>query len=141
LKQSTSTARPTASSPSSKAAHTTAPTRSSTPSLIPELAALNISYHSTTNNIDPKAGNGVDRVEALATLRNQALQPLHSSPETFSPDTAVVFIKDVALRMEDMLELIHQRLLQKANATCAVDWIYGDAAFYDVWVSRALNSD
>jgi alpha-1,3-mannosyltransferase len=110
-------------------------------SLAPELATLNITYHFTTNDIDPKAGNGVDRVEALAILRNQALHPLSSSPENFSPDTTVLFINDVALCMEDILELIHQRLLQNADMTCAMDWIYGGATFYDVWVSRAMNGD
>jgi alpha-1,3-mannosyltransferase len=110
-------------------------------SLIPELAALNVTYHFTTNTIDPKAGSGVDRVEALAILRNQALHPLSSSPESYSPDTTVLFINDVALCMEDILELIHQRILQHADMTCAMDWIYGGATFYDVWVSRALNGD
>jgi alpha-1,3-mannosyltransferase len=110
-------------------------------SLAPELAAWNITFYFTTNNVDPKAGNGVDRVEALAILRNQALHPLASVPDDYSPDTTVLFINDVALCMEDILELIHQRLLQKADMTCAMDWIYGGATFYDVWVSRALNGD
>jgi alpha-1,3-mannosyltransferase len=102
---------------------------------------LNITYHFTTNDIDPKAGGDVDRIAALALLRNQALRPLASVPEDYSPDTTVVFINDVSLCMEDILELIHQRLIQKADMTCAMDWIYGGSAFYDVWVSRALNGD
>jgi alpha-1,3-mannosyltransferase len=110
-------------------------------SLASSLAALNITYHFTTNGIDPKAGSGVDRVEALAILRNQALYPLSSAPENYSPDTTVLFINDVALCMEDILELVHQRILQKADMTCAMDWIYGGASFYDVWVSRAMNGD
>jgi alpha-1,3-mannosyltransferase len=110
-------------------------------SLIPALAALNTTYHFTTNNIDPKAGADVDRVEALAILRNEALHPLTFAPEDFDTDTTVLFINDVALCMEDILELIHQRLLQKADMTCAMDWIYGGAIFYDVWVSRAMNGD
>jgi alpha-1,3-mannosyltransferase len=110
-------------------------------SLNPFLAALNITYHFTTNAIDPKAGGGVDRVEALAILRNQALHPLFSSPDSYDPDTTVLFINDVALCMEDILELIHQRVLQKADMTCAMDWIYGGATFYDVWISRAMNGD
>ena len=110
-------------------------------SLIPALAALNITYHFTTNDIDPKAGANVDRVKALAILRNQALRPLISGPENFDPDTTVVFINDVALCTEDILELIHQRLVQKADVACAMDWIYGGATFYDVWVSRAMNGD
>lgn len=43
--------------------------------------------------------------------------------------------------MEDILELIHQRRLQQADMTCAMDWIYGGSTFYDVWVSRAMNGD
>lgn len=70
-----------------------------------ELAPLNITYHFTTSDIDPKAGSGVDRVEALAILRNQAFHPLPSSPKNFSPDTTVLFINDAALRIEDIPEL------------------------------------
>jgi alpha-1,3-mannosyltransferase len=43
--------------------------------------------------------------------------------------------------MEDILELIHQRVLHKADMTCVMDWIYGGASFYDVRVSRAMNGD
>lgn len=107
----------------------------------PLLRALNTTYYFTTNNIDPKAGSGVDRVEALAILRNQALHPLLDFPERHAEDTTVLFINDVALCMEDILELIHQRIVQDADMTCAMDWIFGGADFYDVWVSRAMNGD
>jgi hypothetical protein len=50
-------------------------------SLASELAALNTTYHFATSDIDSKAGSGVDRVEALVILHNQALHPLSSSPK------------------------------------------------------------
>jgi alpha-1,3-mannosyltransferase len=110
-------------------------------SFSPLFAILNLIYTLTTNAIDPKAETGVDRIEALVILRNQALHPLISSTDFFDPDTTVLFINDVALCMEDILELIHQRRLQQADMTCAMDWIYGGSAFYDVWVSRVINGD
>lgn len=100
--------------------------------LRPLLAALNTTYHFTTNAIDPKAGNGVDRVEALAMLRNQALQPLIETPEQYAEDTTVLFVNDVALCMEDVLELIHQKIELKADMTCAMDWIDGGTSFCEL---------
>ena len=59
----------------------------------------------------------------------------------------VLFINDVAACAEDLLELAHQRALQRADMTCAMDWTHpgggggGPPLFYDVWVARALNGD
>jgi hypothetical protein len=50
-----------------------------------ELAPLNITYHFTTSDIDPKAGSGVDRVETLAILRNQAFLPRKFLPRYDRP--------------------------------------------------------
>lgn len=46
--------------------------------------------------------------------------------------TTVVFIKDVALCKEGVLELVHQRNRQNADMTCAMDWTYmgSDPTFY-----------
>lgn len=109
-------------------------------SLNPFLAALDVTYHFTTNAIDPKAGGGTSASRPCHPL-HQALHPLSSSSDSYDPDTTVLFINDVALCIEDILELIHQRVLQKADMTSAMDWIYGGATFYDVWVSRAMNGD
>lgn len=83
------------------------------------------------------------RIEGLSGLRNLALEPLLNNSTRYSPDTAVVFVNDVAICMEDMLELVHQRVFQKADMTCAMDWSDIDPApiFYDIWIARAINGD
>ncbi|KAI2617852.1 glycosyltransferase family 69 protein [Hypoxylon sp. NC1633] len=45
--------------------------------------------------------------------------------------------------MADILELVHQRIFQSADMTCAMDWTFvgRDPTFYDVWVSRTLQRD
>ncbi|KAM7203499.1 cryptococcal mannosyltransferase 1 domain containing protein [Rhypophila sp. PSN 637] len=65
-----------------------------------------------------------------------------------SPDATIVFINDILPCAEDLLELLHQRILQSADMVCALDYRYTDetdpsdaATFYDVWVARALNGD
>jgi len=97
-------------------------------------------YFLTTSDTNPVA-EGVDRVQALAELRNQALRPLTEHPQRYGTDTTVLFINDVALCMEDILELIHQKAYQQADMTCAMDWINDGSIFYDVWVSRGINGD
>ncbi|KAL8808005.1 MAG: hypothetical protein Q9200_004447 [Gallowayella weberi] len=105
-----------------------------------EIERMGAQYFLQTNEVNPRAEGG-DRIEALAELRNQALQPLidlHAGLET-----TVVFINDVAICMEDILELIYQRHRQNADMTCAMDWTYvgPDPTFYDVWVARGMNGD
>jgi alpha-1,3-mannosyltransferase len=45
--------------------------------------------------------------------------------------------------MEDILELVHQRIYQHAEMTCGMDWTYvgPDPTFYDVWIARGMNGD
>ncbi|KFY09676.1 hypothetical protein V492_05391 [Pseudogymnoascus sp. VKM F-4246] len=105
-----------------------------------DMENLGLEFHLQTSDIDPKQG---DRIEGLAALRNLALEPLLSNSTRYSPDTAVVFVNDVAICMEDMLELVHQRVFQNADMTCAMDWSDIDPApiFYDIWIARAINGD
>ena len=107
-----------------------------------EIEGMGATYLFKSIDLDPTAPN-VDRVGTLAELRNQALEPLTRHPDQFSPDTTVVFLNDVAICMEDILELIHQRIYQKADMTCAMDWVvlWKDPTFYDVWVARGINGD
>ncbi|KAK1752169.1 cryptococcal mannosyltransferase 1-domain-containing protein [Echria macrotheca] len=62
-----------------------------------------------------------------------------------SPDATVIFANDVAACAEDLLELVHQRLAQGADMTCAMDWAHGDGDdvdfFYDVWIGRGIDGD
>ena len=106
-----------------------------------EIERMGAQYYFNTSDINPKAGEGVDRIKALADLRNMALAPLTATPGLYGPDTTVMFINDVSLCMEDLLELIHQKNVQKADMTCAMDWIFGGSSFYDVWVSRGMSGD
>ncbi|KAK0750521.1 cryptococcal mannosyltransferase 1-domain-containing protein [Schizothecium vesticola] len=110
--------------------------------LTPHLAALNIRYHLQSSSLNPSAA---DRIARLAALRNLALAPLLASPTLFAApaDTTILFLNDVALCAEDVLELAHQRRVQQADMTCAVDWTHvgRDPTFYDVWVARTMKGD
>ncbi|KAK4031755.1 glycosyltransferase [Parachaetomium inaequale] len=122
--------------------------------LEPQLTKLGIrTYFTLHNAIDPLA-EGSDRFSSLAALRNLALAPLltATADHPHSPTTAdapsvddaatVLFINDVALCADDILELLHQRTLQNADMACALDWTGSDPSiFYDVYVARALNGD
>jgi alpha-1,3-mannosyltransferase len=81
------------------------------------------------------------RVAALSKLRNMALAPLLRDHAHYSPDVVIVFINDVALCPQDILELLYQHKFQNAAMTYAFDWIDDGEAFYDVWVSRSLGAD
>jgi alpha-1,3-mannosyltransferase len=106
------------------------------------LQALGVKYFFQTGDIDPTA-QGKDRIEALASLRKLALQDPLAHPAHYDPDTTVIFLNDVALCMEDILEILHQRNRQGADQTCAMDWTYvGDnPTFYDVWIARGMTGD
>ncbi|KAL8915264.1 MAG: hypothetical protein Q9172_006925 [Xanthocarpia lactea] len=107
-----------------------------------EMDRMGVKYFLQTNEIDPWAAGG-DRIKALSELRNQALQPLIDLHLAGDTDVTVVFLNDVAICMEDILELIHQRHRQNADMTCAMDWTYvgRDPTFYDVWIARGMNGD
>lgn len=119
-----------------------------------EIERMGAKYFLQTNEINPRAKGG-NRIKALAELRNQAIEPLiqmHSERNTElgarsqpddGADTTVIFLNDVAICMEDILELIYQRDHQKADMTCAMDWTYvgPDPTFYDVWIARGMNGD
>ncbi|EHL01432.1 putative Alpha-1,3-mannosyltransferase CMT1 [Glarea lozoyensis 74030] len=104
------------------------------------MAILGLEYHLEVSDIDPSQG---DRIEGLAALRNLALEPLINNSTQYSSDAAVVFINDVAICFEDILELVHQRVFQKADMTCGMDWNSIEPApiFYDIWIARAINGD
>ncbi|KAI1335481.1 alpha-1,3-mannosyltransferase CMT1 [Xylariaceae sp. FL0016] len=122
--------------------------------LEPKLKELGIRYYLNTNEIDSRAGN---RINKLADLRNMALAPmlLQDAPlelaampaETLPPatgDTTIIFLNDVAACPADILELVHQRIFQKAHMTCGMDWTSSenhDPCFYDAWVARSLKGD
>lgn len=104
----------------------------------------------STSDINPMEENGVSRIKALAELRNMALLPLKSVTssgssdklgEMYSSDAVIIFVNDIALCPDDILELVFQHVNQEAHMTCAFDWIFNGTLFYDVWVSRSLVGD
>ena len=107
-----------------------------------EIEGIGARYFFNTSDLDPSAKTG-NRIVALAELRDQAIQPLLQSSELYSHNTTIIFINDVSICMEDILELIHQRAFQGADMTCAMDWTYvgNDPTFYDVWIARGMNGD
>ncbi|KAK8020055.1 Alpha-1-3-mannosyltransferase CMT1 [Apiospora arundinis] len=115
-------------------------TRNILTALQPELQRIGLRYFLNLTDINPKVG---ERIDKLAQLRNLALDPLTSSAVAADADTTIVFLNDVSPCPEDLLELVHQRRLQSADMTCAMDWTYvgKDPTFYDVWVARTLRGD
>lgn len=107
--------------------------------LQPHLSKLTRTHVVLSNEIDPLHGH---RFAELAKLRNMALKPVLNEPGRYSNAT-VIFLNDVAICLEDILELVHQRHALGADMTCALDWVYGDdgPVFYDVYIARAINGD
>lgn len=108
--------------------------------LRPQLEAMGATYFFNTSDIDSSYG---ERIDKLASLRNEALEPLTNSPNSFDPDPIVIFLNDVAICLEDILELLYQRKYQDADMVCAMDWTYlGDnPTFYDIWIARGMTGE
>ncbi|KAF2007583.1 glycosyltransferase family 69 protein [Amniculicola lignicola CBS 123094] len=107
-----------------------------------ELEGLGIRYIFQSSDINPHA-KGTDRIEALAELRNLAIKDILENSALYAQDTTIIFSNDIAVCMEDILELIHQRNAQSADMTCAMDWTYvgENPTFYDVWIARGMTGD
>lgn len=130
-----------------------------------EFDRLGVTYYLRSSTLNPASG---DRIEKLSMLRAMALEPVTGilTPDTVSEfkssttqpeaniirteqlplasDATILFLNDVSACAEDLLELVHQRTVQSADMTCAMDWTHpgeSDPIFYDVWVSRAINGD
>lgn len=79
-----------------------------------EMTALNVTYYFSTSEIDPlKKGN--DRITELAKLRNLALDPLIRRPDMFSQDASVIFLNDIAICPDDILEMVYQKVSRGAR--------------------------
>ena len=112
-------------------------------SIRPELQALGIGrYFFETSSVDYREGEN-QRVISLAKLRNLALQPMLDNSQQYSEDATVIFLNDVAPCMEDILELVYQRVHLGADMTCAMDWTHvgRDPTFNDVWISRTMTGE
>ena len=109
-------------------------------SLKTELEKVGATYYFSSSNSNPEDG---DRIKKLASLRNDALQPLKYAKGQAYQDATIIFLNDVAICKEDILELIHQRLNLDADMVCGMDWknLWKDPTFYDVWIARTITGD
>ena len=82
------------------------------------LSHANVSHVITSDSASTNWRDGVDRIKQLSVFRNIVLEPLYSSPEV----ETVLFINDVYTCATDILELLHQRIIQDAHATCGLDY-------------------
>lgn len=105
-----------------------------------EMASLGVNYTFQSTTLDPSKE---DRIGRLAALRNLALEPIWNSPEKYDKDTTIIFLNDVSVCPDDVLELVKQRKNLGADMTCAMDWTYAgnDPTFYDVWVARGITGE
>jgi alpha-1,3-mannosyltransferase len=104
------------------------------------IESLGSTFHLESTSLNPKS-KGADRIAVLSQLRNMALAPMLDDPTSYSHAAKVIFINDVAICPEDILELLYQHDFQSATMTCAFDWIHDGDTFYDVWVSRSMSGD
>ena len=109
-------------------------------SLGSKLGELGVEYYLRQSDINPHAAHQ-GRIGALSILRNLAIQPLSLEQERFSEQTILLFLNDVALCPDDVLELLLQHTYQNATMTCAMDWVNGGDTFYDSWVSRSMSGN
>lgn len=86
----------------------------------------------------------VHRIEALAEMRNQALEPLWK--RGWDDTVAVIFMNDVYLRARDVLELLHQHVKggekagRETGVTSGLDWWKKSPEYYyDIWVARTVS--
>ena len=107
-----------------------------------KVTSLGGKFYLQKSDVNPK-GEGQDRILLLAELRNLALKPIVDDRQDYSQEAMIMFINDVAICSEDILELIYQREYQEADMVCAMDWTFvgPTPSFYDVWVARSLTGD
>jgi alpha-1,3-mannosyltransferase len=140
--------------------------------LADELKRLGVPYYLRSSAVNPNEAHRIERLALLRSMALEPITGIPtpddfpavaSTPDEaaktggkddkdlslrrgprleLSKDATVIFVNDVAACAEDLLELVHQRVVQSADMTCAMDWSHpggGRPFFYDVWVSRALD--
>jgi alpha-1,3-mannosyltransferase len=113
-------------------------------SLAPHLKDLGVPYFLQLSGLSPQRANP-ERIVLLAELRNQALRDLYEHPESYAFDATIIFINDVYICPEDMLEMVHQQKFQEADMTCGMDWANSSKPelprLYDTWIARSMTGD
>jgi len=79
------------------------------------------------------------RIAFLAEMRNMALAPFYSDPESWDE---IVFINDVFTCASSILELINQKRFHAADVVSGMDYVEHEkqgVLFYDTWVNKDMN--
>ncbi|MCJ1448035.1 MAG: hypothetical protein MMC23_008548 [Stictis urceolatum] len=106
--------------------------------LASEFEALRVPYFLESSFIKPYGGDGGHRIERLSALRNLALEPMFNNRFEYRPDMRILFINDLQLCIEDILELLYQHEAQSATMSCTMDWNVNGDRFRDTWVARTM---
>ena len=110
-----------------------------------DLDDLGLLYYLSANESLPNYPKGnTDVLEGFPEPRNNALRPLIDHKNQFDENSTVISLSAVSACPDDILELIHQRFLQNADMTCAMDWIgtlWWDPVFHDVFVARGMTGE
>lgn len=77
------------------------------------------------------------RIPLLVDLRNLVISHLWNTSVSYD---VLIFFNDVFYCVDDLLELIHQHVIQSADITCAMDWQH-TTKFYDLWVARDIMGE
>eukprot|EP00835_Amoeboradix_gromovi_P003922 NODE_279_length_11907_cov_0.265244.p3 type:complete len:402 gc:universal NODE_279_length_11907_cov_0.265244:6957-8162(+) len=81
-----------------------------------------------------------NRIDYLAYMRNYAIKPISKNRLTAD---YVLFLNDVYFCFDDVLELLHQQTINKADMVGGMDywWDGKSMIFYDSWVAQDINGN
>ncbi|KAK5431455.1 hypothetical protein LTR55_012450 [Exophiala xenobiotica] len=71
-----------------------------------EASGIGLKFHFKVTDFDPLRKD-TDRVAELVKLRNAALAPLLNDSQLDNSETTLIFLNDVSLCVEDILELVY----------------------------------
>lgn len=101
------------------------------------LSGLGVRHHIRSAR-EETIWTGVDRIKLLSEYRNMALSSFENADRALHGISELVFINDVFLCAQDILELIWERNLQKADASCGTDWRESKTIFDEYgWTSKS----
>lgn len=104
-----------------------------------KLNELNIRNSIVTDKA--KSDYSIGRIALLSKLRNKVIEPMFTQPQKFEK---LLFINDVYLCLDDIIELIYQARFQNSDITCGFDFERDgreDTKHYDIWVSRSISGN
>jgi alpha-1,3-mannosyltransferase len=120
--------------------------------LKPRVEAIGARY--SLNEVKPIARNltDLDKEKHVAHLRNKVLEPLKVQgggarglmddlAGVYSPEALIIFVDQIALCPEDILELVFQHVRQGASMACPFAWTGNGTQYEDLLVSRSLAGD